>query len=752
MKKQFLTILFFVPFLHTTILAQNILLWNGEVPDINLCSFSYGNPNGTQAQEGDWCFEGMPDPWHRPTINLSCQDNWRVNIEHYDELQFYAKADQAGKTFDVSASGWPLSSHAVNIDPYIDGGALTTDYHLVKIPIDSLKTTNYLLNSVEFLYFGTSQSGDTHHIFIDDIWAIDSTPLSVSDYQIISDKVIKLTIDGRYDTTDVHTLSHYSLQSLTDPAFANPTHPASIGIHYYVEDFAENTSTAVPIQVFELFLLFDTPMSQTKEYELSVLDVKDLACNSFPSPQQFDFTYDDSQYINGSVKINQVGYLPKSRKYAYIGNYLGSAEMMTIAPTTFEVRDANTDGIVLTGTPTFRGEDLRLSGEMVYEADFTALETAGDYYVYVPTIGRSFSFKIGDDVYNEVYYTTVRGLYYQRCGMALEPEFAGQWSHGACHLEDALIHESCANTSLYNGETIGDTIPMIGGWHDAGDYGKYVASIATLMSNIFNAYELFPQKFPDDFNHIPESGNGVPDLLDEAKHQIDWLLEMQAPDGGVYFKCTTTAWPNDMPEFDSATRFLAEKTTQTTGHYAAILAMAYRTFQPFFPVYADTCLARAERAWTFLENHPNTVPPGGFVNPPGIGGGEYSDPLGDTDERAWAAAELYKSTCHPDYHTAFENYWLQHETIWGWNTHQHFQRLASWAYATTEQCAVNATYVNEFKTDFQNELENLILPRSDNNVYRCGYRSDVIEWIGWGSYAHSSRYALELIKGFLSTG
>ena len=123
-------------FVHT----QNLLLWNGEFFNPSICNtgipYPYGGVDSTQAFQGNYCFEGTPDQWHAPGINMTCQGVWRANIEDYDELWFYAKATELGKTFTVAFYGWPHTSNGVEITPYIDGGLLDTVYRLVKLPLD----------------------------------------------------------------------------------------------------------------------------------------------------------------------------------------------------------------------------------------------------------------------------------------------------------------------------------------------------------------------------------------------------------------------------------------------------------------------------------------------------------------------------------------------------------------------------------------------------------------------------------------
>ncbi|MEW6751578.1 MAG: glycoside hydrolase family 9 protein [Candidatus Latescibacterota bacterium] len=550
----------------------------------------------------------------------------------------------------------------------------------------------------------------------------------------LSDRVVRLAVGGAMDSSLASAAAGFELVAGAESGAA--VHPQAVGLHATVGALGGEWNAIRAELRNEVFLLFATPMQQGVGY---VVRVDNTAM------QEFAFTYDAEQHVNGSVKTNQVGYLPQGPKYGYVGNYLGTAGMMPIAPDTFEVRHSDSGETAFAGRPGFRGEDLRLSGELVYECDFTALRSPGSYYLYVPGVGRSHEFRIGADVYDEVFRTLMRALYYQRCGMALEvPHADARFVRGACHLDDAYIHAAHAQSPLYGGEEIGSRVPMTGGWHDAGDYGKYVPTAAAALSYLFTAYELYPSRFADGAFDIPESGNGVPDLLDEARWEILWLKAMQAPDGGVYHKVNTVDWPETMPDNDTARRWVAPKSTQATGQFAAVMAMAYRHFLPYWTGLAFECLERSERAWRFLEAHPRALPEGGFRNPEGIGGGEYRDPDGDADERAWAAAELFKSTGDARYDSAFVVHWSQHPPGWGWNEFQHHQKRASWVHATNRM-AQRPEVDRAFGFIVRQNAEANLLVRTEQNAYRDAYRADVAEWIGWGAFAQSTRYAWELI-------
>lgn len=153
---------------------SNLLLWNGETS----CTYEFGSENTLAPFRGNVCFEGVPDAYHEPRIILNGLSSWRADISGYDEIWFFARCDQTGKTFDFTVTGYPNISNKVNITPYIQGGMLDTSYRLVRIPISVLKTATYTLNNVENLRFGLATPSVGHKIYIDEIWAI---KLSVAD-------------------------------------------------------------------------------------------------------------------------------------------------------------------------------------------------------------------------------------------------------------------------------------------------------------------------------------------------------------------------------------------------------------------------------------------------------------------------------------------------------------------------------------------------------------------------------------------
>ena len=215
-------------------------------------------------------------------------------------------------------------------------------------------------------------------------------------------------------------------------------------------------------------------------------------------------------------------------------------------------------------------------------------------------------------------------LYLQRCGAEVEE---GVFSHPACHNTEAVIY----GTS--------EKIDVTGGWHDAGDYGRYVVPGAKAVADLLFAYEAAPELYSDDIG-IPESGNGIPDILDEVRYELEWMLKMQSESGGVYHKVTCQNFPGYiMPQFETNQLIVTPISTTATADFCASMAMAYEFYYDIDRAFAETCINAAEKAWGYLNENPNLI----FEDPSDITTGDYGD-SSDKDERYWAAAQLYRAT------------------------------------------------------------------------------------------------------------
>ncbi|WP_339247215.1 glycoside hydrolase family 9 protein [Paenibacillus sp. FSL F4-0243] len=329
-----------------------------------------------------------------------------------------------------------------------------------------------------------------------------------------------------------------------------------------------------------------------------------------------------------TITVNQIGYPVGGEKIA----------VFTGARHDFQVVDVDHGNVVFegqTGAPRFD----EASGVTVHTGDFSEVHAVGRYRIEQGEGIASASFIISDKPYQELQQGLLKAFYYYRCGVELTEEYAGDWKHKACHTAEGIVY----------GETE-RRLDCSGGWHDAGDYGKYSGPGAKAIADLLLAYELYPSAFVSAIP-IPESGGITPDILLECKVELDWLFKMQDyRTGGVYHKLTTLSFPDldVMPEADTADLYFSPVSATATGDFAGVMAMAARIYEPFDSAYAKKCLDAATLAWEWLIQHPDAP---GFINPPEISTGEYGDG-NDKDERYWAAAELYRTTGKEEYHQA----------------------------------------------------------------------------------------------------
>jgi endoglucanase len=331
------------------------------------------------------------------------------------------------------------------------------------------------------------------------------------------------------------------------------------------------------------------------------------------------------------IKVNQVGFLPVSQKLAVVP--AGAAQR-------FFVVDATN------GKPVFEGQlgapaVWDASGENVALADFSGLKAPGKYRIRVQGLPDSPEFSVATDAYRALDAAAVKSYYFQRTGIALEPRHAGAWARPLAHPDTrVLVHASAASAT----RPAGTVISSPKGWYDAGDYNKYVVNSGITTYTLLAAYEQFPTWFDALKLNIPETGNGLPDILNEALWNIEWMATMQDPaDGGVYHKLTNKVFdPFVMPQQAATPRYVVQKTTAAALDFAAVMAVASRVLAPFdstAPGRSARYLAAAEAAWRWAAAHPAVT----YQQPDDIATGAYGDTKLD-DEFAWAAAELLIST------------------------------------------------------------------------------------------------------------
>jgi endoglucanase len=260
------------------------------------------------------------------------------------------------------------------------------------------------------------------------------------------------------------------------------------------------------------------------------------------------------------------------------------------------------------------------------------------------------TFSIAESPYDKAMYLLVRSYFLQRCGIKLNDRESGL-THEKDHIHDGILrHDDEINPA-------GKTIIARGGWHDAGDFGKYMATTPIAVSRLLDLYETQAQNWPDGRLNIPESKNKRSDLLDEALVGLEWMLTMQRSDGAVYRKLSGASWPKAItPDTDKQIRYIYGVSSPDTAKFAAVMAQAARVWPRADYKHAERFLLAAEQAWEWLKTVrvPQQVD---WQANDDSGSGKYLHShtdtelslLTDRDDRIWAAAELWLTTRRENY-------------------------------------------------------------------------------------------------------
>ncbi|HBK47164.1 MAG TPA: cellulase [Xanthomonadaceae bacterium] len=341
------------------------------------------------------------------------------------------------------------------------------------------------------------------------------------------------------------------------------------------------------------------------------------------------------------VRLNQLGYLPGSSKVAVID--MAGAEQGR----SFSVEDAR--GRKVFEGPLQPAREWAPAGRGAQLADFSALRRKGVYRLRVEGLPESDPFPVDAKAYLPLLEASLKAFYLNRASTAITPRYAGAYARAAGHPDtDVRIHASAASAGRPEGSSI--SVPK--GWYDAGDYNKYIVNSGISTYTLLAAYEHYPKLLDTVRSGIPDHAAGVPDILQEAWWNLQWMLAMQDPaDGGVYHKLTDRRFDAIvMPDQAHQQRYVVMKTTAATLDFAAVMAAASRVYAPFerqYPGQPARMLAAARAAWDWAQRHPQAI----YRQPEDIRTGGYDDSdIGD--EFAWAAAELHVATGEDGFYDA----------------------------------------------------------------------------------------------------
>ena len=398
--------------------------------------------------------------------------------------------------------------------------------------------------------------------------------------------------------------------------------------------------------------------------------------------------------VSDVIRLNSLGFLSDAEKKASL---LENADQ-------FLIKEARTNNVVFTGKATnpVTQEDVK---QTIWTADFSSVKNPGVYYLEIPGKGRSVDFPIGDKVYNEAYVTAMRGFYLWRCGMEVSGDHNGIHYHqDACHLEDGY-EDYVGNVGVQRDGTQG--------WHDAGDYGKYIVNAGITVGVLFMAWENF-QPLQSIALGLPETAPGYPEFLKEMKWETDWVLKMQYSDGSgrVSHKLTRTNFAGFiMPDADDGKRFFTEWSSAATADFVGMMAQAARIFKPYDAAYAQKCLDAAIVSYNFLEKNPEDKR---FVQ------GDFSTGAygtSDPDDRLWAAAEMWETTGEAKYLADFEKRAADFEykilENWDW---QNISNLGMFTYALSKRSGKNNEVDNAIKQNII-AMGDQIAANTEKDVY-----------------------------------
>jgi endoglucanase len=364
--------------------------------------------------------------------------------------------------------------------------------------------------------------------------------------------------------------------------------------------------------------------------------------------------------IKALVIVNQVGYLPSAQKIAF-------TTLESENPLTWNLIDSS-GSIAASGQTKIKGNDAT-SSDFLQVIDFTDVNSSGqDYQIEIEGI-KSVPFAISEDIYTQLSKDALAYFYHNRSGIPIDAQYVGEnYARPAGHLSDNTV--TCWKGTDADGVTwpgCDYTLDAAGGWYDAGDLGKYVVNGGIAVWTLMYLYEQMPDAWPDGSLAIPENTNGVPDVLDEARWEMEFLLSMQVPEGQTlagmaHHKLHSEVW-HDMPgapptseENDNANliadvgRYVYAPSTAATLNLAATAAQCSRLWKDIDTEFSQTCLSAAKRAWKAALANPQIY----AGNNPGNGGGNYDDTQ-VSDEFYWAAAELFITTGEDDYLTYLLN-------------------------------------------------------------------------------------------------
>ena len=425
--------------------------------------------------------------------------------------------------------------------------------------------------------------------------------------------------------------------------------------------------------------------------------------------------------------VNQLGFTPDAEKIVV---YPGSDA------NGLEVHDLNGKVVLKLKAPMVY--DWEYSGEEVQTFDISAIKKPGTYRLFRGKEYVGTPIVVGKNVYDDLVKASLKWFYYQRASMPLEPQYAGKWARAAGHKDSRVI--IYGTDKLTGGKGNGQVIKSDRGWYDAGDYGKYIVNSGITVFTLLEAYENFPKYLDSLTWNIPREFAKYPEILEEVRYNLDWMLTMQDKDGGVYHKVTTLKFGGSvLPENDRDARYAILKNVTATLDFAAVMAQASVVYKNIDKAYSDKMLKAAEDAYAWAKMHPQQF----YKQPADVQTGNYMhDGEDGKDEFRWAAAELFRATKKQYYQDDLKKNLFTADGAWWGNVNM----LAAFRVAL-DSADFDKEIVAAAKKTVLNEANNL---RTVGDT--SAYRLPAFPWSwNWGSNSAMANNGMVLVHAYLLT-
>jgi endoglucanase len=576
--------------------------------------------------------------------------------------------------------------------------------------------------------------------------SVDMAVLGVRQLESVGNGVIKLEFGPDFSAAACGNLDNYTVK-----INGTAVKPVNFGRHTKVDTYLPEGWPFQAIPMHYIFLQLPQPLKEGDKIEVEV------SKNITTAGNKAAISFSEKSAISNSIKVNQIGYLTDSPvKIAYLGRWMGSFPEMKNGAAgqgpalsfpqepEFKVCNLKDGTAVFTGKSKFvhKSGDVNEgvykvdhSGENVYQLDFTDVKTPGSYYISVDGVGRSLPFQIGDDVYKKAFDVQSYGVFAQRCGIELKPPYS-EWRRIACHNKGLnLTKKSRFDGEFADGKNIvmkpdnpnePVVIKVSGGHHDAGDYNP--RAHLDVAQKLMDVYEIAPQKFYDGQLNIPEKGNGIPDILDEAYWALKIWIDLQDKDGGVYDGTESAKDPNFMEtvELDPCGDYAYPKDAAGSYHFAGAFAKASRLWKSVGKSKeAEDFLSRAKKAYEWAEKNP--------------------DKFKDEDQKgmlylspkAYAAAELLCTTGDAKYNKDFMGVCaiVKKPDAAPDEYKKYDQKLAFWAYAQCKPEYVDPVVQENVKKSII-RMADLFIELSSKMAY--GFIRHPWSPINWGTGAYEN--------------